>query len=336
MIVGTVERSVSPFPADAGIARRMAGLAVSVGAAVARDIAAITGAAVAGAAAVPAGGGAIVPAAEAARLVSRHGLASSVELALLALPVAAAIAQPPISGYRVGAVGIEAETGDLVLGGNLEFPGSDLSTTVHAEGFVSLRARRRGATLGTLAITKAQPCAHCRQTLAESAGADLLRLVDPLGHVLALRDLYPWPFMPAALGVGADAPDRATWPDLAFMSTDHAGRPPADVTTALMEAGRLAHAPYSRGPSAVVLLVPDGRLVGAGCVESVAFNPSISGLQAALVELTAAGIDPTVIAEGWLAKVEGGVVDPEPGFRALLAAVAPNAVARVARWRVDG
>jgi cytidine deaminase len=80
----------------------------------------------------------------------------------------------------------------------------------------------------------------------------------------------------------------------------------------------------------------DGRLLSAGCVESVAFNPSISALQAALVEVVAARATPADVVEGWLAASKPGMVDPEPGFRALLGAVAPGAPAHVVRWRATG
>lgn len=313
------------FQADAAFAARMAELSARVGAAVEADVAAI----VAEPGADPLRGS-TVPHASALELIARHGLASAVELALLALPVAGAMARPPISGYRVAAIGIEGESGDLVLGANLEFPGSDLTSTIHAEGFVALRVRRRGRTLDTLAVRTARPCAHCRQTLAESAAAGGLTLVDTLGHTVTLDDLYPWPFQPNALGVEGDAPSRITWPDLAL---DAAVGPP-DVATALLDAGTHAHAPYSGVPSAVVLRAGDGRLVAAGCVESVAFNPSVSALQAALVELVAARIDLSEISEGWLACTDGGAVDPEPGFRALLHAVAPDAAPHVARWTI--
>jgi cytidine deaminase len=317
----------APFHADPTVAQRLAELTLRVGPAVEADVEGIVAppprdpldASTIGAAAV-------------AELVARHGLDSAADLALLALPVAASMARPPISGYRVGAIAIEAETGDLVLGANLEFRGTDLATTVHAEGFVALRARRRGRTLATLAIREAHPCAHCRQTLAESSGADGLTLIDPLGHTLGLWELYPWPFRPSALGVDGDTPARDTWPGLAFVDPPSAG----DAGEALLGAGSRAHAPYSGAPSAVALRLRDGRWVTAGCVESVAFNPSISALQAALVEVAAARVEPEEIVEGWLAKTDGGPVDPEPGFRALLRAVAPSASAQVARWRVAG
>ena len=321
----------APFRADEAAARRLAGLAATVGpeleAALREVVAASMPSAAASAAESPAAS--TVPAAEVARLVARFELASERELALLALPVAGAMADPPISGYRVAAVGIEAETGDLVLGANLEFPGTDLGTTVHAEGFVSLRVRRRGRTLETLAVREAHPCAHCRQTLAEADAADRLEIIDLLGHELTLDELYPWSFRPGALGVPGDRPETVPWPALAFAGE----APPNDVATLLLAAGARAHAPYSRAPSAVMLRLGDGRLVSAGCVESVAFNPTISAIQAALVEVAALHANRADVAEGWLARTSGGAVDPAPGFRALLAAVAPAAVAHVVDWR---
>ena len=253
-------------------------------------------------------------------LVARYNLTSARELALLALPVAARLARPRISGYRVGVVGLD-DGGDLVLGANLEFPGADLGSTVHAEGFASLRSRARGRTLAVLALTEARPCAHCRQTLAESIAADALELIDPLGHARRLHHVYPWPFTPAALDIVGDDPRRPAWPR-AELAADG---PPSEIKAALLEAARRAHAPYSRCPSAVALRLSDGRVLAAGCVESVSFNPTITATQAALVELAALGLDGAAIEAAWLSRVLDGVVDPEPGARSLLRAVAPAA-----------
>lgn len=272
-----------------------------------------------------------ISASDVERLVADHDLASPRELALLALPVAVRLARPPISGYRVGVVGLD-DAGDLVLGANLEFPGADLGSTVHAEGFASLRSRARGRTLAVLALTEARPCAHCRQTLAESIAADDLELIDPLGHSRRLREVYPWPFTPAALGVGRDDPRRAAWPR-AELAVDG---PPSEITVALVEAARRAHAPYSRCPSAVALRLSDGRVIATGCVESVSFNPTISATQAVLVELAAMGLDGAAIEAAWLARVRGGAVDPEPGSRSLLGAVAPTVELNVVDVEVEG
>jgi cytidine deaminase len=319
----------APFRADETVAQRLAELVARTGPAVQAEVEAIV------AASTTTGGDPLiagtVSAADVARLVNEHDLASERELALLSLPVAGAMASPPISGYRVAAAGIEAETGDLVLGGNQEFPGGELGSTIHAEGFVSLRARRRGHTLETLAVSEAHPCAHCRQTLAEADAADGLEIIDLLGHELTLAELYPWPFRPSALGVAGDRPGEASWPGLTFAGDP----PPDDAAGLLLEVGSRAHAPYSRSPSAVVLRIRGGRHLAAGCVESVAFNPSITALQAALVEVAAARVPAAEILEAWLARIAGGAVDPAPGFRGLLSAVAPSAEAHVVDWRAD-
>jgi len=317
---------------DAAVARRMAAitaLAERVGAGVVADVEHLVAAARDDPLA-----GSTIGADVALELVARHGLSSTTELALLALPVAGAMARPPISGYRVAAVGVEAG-GDLVLGANLEFPGADLGATIHAEGFVALRARRRGRRLATLAVREAHPCAHCRQTLAEAADADTLAIVDLLGNVLVLEDLYPWSFRPAALEHDGDTPGATPWPALAFATTGgpQVATVPDDVAAELLAAGSRAHAPYSGAPSAVVLRLGDGRLLSAGCVESVAFNPSVTAMQAALVEVAAARTDADEITDAWLGRTGGGSVDPEAGFRALLRAVAPDAKASVVNWR---
>jgi cytidine deaminase len=317
---------------DVAVARRLAELAERVGAAVVADVEAVV--------AAPGEGpldGSTIGADVASELVAQHGLGSTTDLALLALPVARAMARPPISGYRVAAVGIEAE-GDLVLGANLEFPGADLGATIHAEGFVALRARRRGRRLATLAVREAHPCAHCRQTLAEAADADALAIVDLLGNELSLDDLYPWSFRPAALEHDGDEPGASPWPNLTLASpfASSATALPSNVAGHLLAAGSKAHAPYSGAPSAVVLRLGRERLLSAGCVESVAFNPSITAMQAALVEVAAARADAATITDAWLGRTEGGWVDPEAGFRALLRAVAPGANATVVDWHVGG
>jgi len=226
----------APFRADEAAARRFDELDDRVGAAIGREVAELVARPPADAL-----GGSTIPIREVERLLDRHGLDSARQLALLALPVARAMARPPISGYRVAAVGVEAPSGDLVLGANLEFPGSDLGTTIHAEGFVALRARRRGGMLATLAVTEAHPCAHCRQTLAESSAASELAIVDPLGHELTLADLYPWPFQPTVLGDPGDVAGLVAWPGLAF-----ADDAPPDVAAALLDVGLRAHRARSR------------------------------------------------------------------------------------------
>jgi cytidine deaminase len=270
-----------------------------------------------------------VPAAEVSALASALGLATAREVALLALPVAATLARPWISDYRVGAVGV-TEGGDLVLGGNLEFPGASIHHTVHAEGFVTLHARARGLRVVELAVRRARPCAHCRQVLAEMAWAADLRIVDPLGSDVALWDVYPVAFQPGDLETSGCIPGAIAWPGLA---ADEDGPVlPQDVAGALSHAGSLSHAPYSREPAAIVVRVADGRLFEGTVLESVAFNPTIGPTQDALVALAAAGVADADVREAWLGTVRDARVNHANPARDLLAAVAPAAPLHVRYW----
>lgn len=271
---------------------------------------------------------AVVPAAAAVRLAAATGLASIDDVMILALDAAAALARPPISGYRVGIVARLATSGDLVLGGNLEFPGSSIANTVHGEGFVQLVARARGEAVAVLAATQARPCAHCRQLLAETDGAGALRLIDPQGHDLGLGELYPWAFAPGDLGEPGARPGSVGWPELDVTDPSL----PEGVAALLVAAGRRAHAPYSASPAAVVVRLADGRLASGAVLESVAFNPTVGPLADAVVGLVAAGTDPAAIREAWLAERAGARVRHEAQARELLAAAAPGATLRAVTW----
>lgn len=263
--------------------------------------------------------GGVLPADEVAVLVARHDLAGVDDLMRLLVAPAQTLARPPISGFHVGAVGLET-TGNLILGGNVEFPGSHLGLTVHGEGFVATRAFSRGTGLTAIAIGEAHPCAHCRQYLSEFATGPALRLIDPLGHDLTLGQLYPWPFDPGYLGETGAMPAHDMFPGLRG-------------DDALTQAGRRAHAPYSRCPGAVALHMADGQTITGSAIESVAFNPTMQPLMAALIDLIAHGYAYADIRSATLGTVIGGAVDYSATTAELLARVAPGAALTVTGWQ---
>lgn len=259
---------------------------------------------------------------------SRFELKDVRELMLLALGVAARLARPPVSGFHVGAVGLEQETGTLVFGGNVEFPGTHLGTTIHGEGFVAARVFSRGATLQTIALSEAHPCAHCRQFLAEFSSASDLQLIDPLGHRLTLAELYPWPFDPAYLGSPGASPQTE---DAAELRID-GDAPGDDMAGLLLEAGKRAHTPYSQCPGAVVVEMRDGNLFTGAVIESVAFNPTMPPLQAAIIDLLAHGYAVSNIKRVSLGTFVNADVNYEASTRELLHAVAPGAALEAFAW----
>ncbi|HHY50708.1 MAG TPA: cytidine deaminase [Alphaproteobacteria bacterium] len=318
--------SFNPFVADDAIRSRIDALAKGVGPQVRSRVETLLGAR----RHAPADNlGSVLPREDVATLVAQFGLAGPEELMLLTLKCAETIARPPISKFYVGAIGLERETGALIFGGNVEFPGTHLGFTLHGEGFVFTRAFSRGTTVETLALGEAHPCGHCRQFLSEFAAIHELTLIDPLGHRLQMADLLPWPFDPAYLGETGAMPGTEYTPSLEV--GEHAL--PDQTVALLLHAGRRAYAPYSRCPGAVVLTLHDGAMVAGATIESVAYNPTIGPLQAALVDLIAHGYDYGDIESATLGTPGGEVVDYTASTSELLARIAPDAPLTAVSWQ---
>jgi cytidine deaminase len=268
----------------------------------------------------------VIPAAAVAGLMRGAGVQTVEALMLALLPDAQALARPVISGFRVGAVGREWETGSLILGANVEFPGAPLGDTIHAEQFLFSRAHHRGASLDLVAVS-ARPCGHCRQFMAEFGGRERLTILDPGGDRLTLGQLLPWSFTPADLGEAgiAPAPSRA-------LKLRHDGSVPADLREALGAAGGRAYAPYSRAPAAVALKLDDGMIVSGAGIENAAYNPGLPPLQAALINLVAAGREYAAIRHAVIGCQPKAAVDQAASARRLLACIAPHARMDALDW----
>lgn len=315
--------SANPFTADPAIRKRLESIDESTR----NALRAAARSALPGNEATGKNRGGVLDAQVVATLVSRFELDSVRDLMLLLLGEAERFANPGISGFHVGAVGLEADTGNLILGGNVEFPGLHLGYTLHGEGFVFTRAMSRGRDVEVIAIGEAHPCAHCRQCLAEYAASDRLQLIDPLGHTLTMAQLYPWPFDPAYLGERGAVPGKVLWPDLGF--NNQANRPLADK---LLDAGRRSHTPYSKAPAALLLGLKGGQHVIGIAIESVAFNPTIQPVQAAVVDLLAHGFSYSDITGALLGAVADGPVDYAKSTNDLLASIAPAVSLETLEW----
>jgi cytidine deaminase len=318
--------SVNPFSADAAVAEHLARLDRERGDAIRGEVRAALGHDHRD----PAGNmGGIVSAEVVGRICAAHGITVE-QLMLLSLRVAELYSHPEVSSFTVGAIGLEAETGNLVLGGNLEFTRAHIGTTVHGEGFVFTRAFTRGTSIKTIAIGEAHPCAHCRQYLSEFAATANLTLIDPLGHRLTMAQLYPWPFDPKYLGETGIIAGAVPYPALEL---EPFGNLVGTATAAcLTEYGRRSYTPYGKSPAALVLTLSDGNLVGGSAIESVAFNPTISPLQSAMIHLVAHGYSGGDIKAAVIATVDGARVDYILPTVDALAAIAPGIELRMLKW----
>lgn len=194
------------------------------------------------------------------------------------LAQAAARSHAPVSDFAASAFAVVATAdGDaLALGANLEFHGAGLGAAVHAEQAALNLARRHGARRLLALALSAPPCGHCRQFLLEAEGAAAARILLPGAAESRLAELMPMPFAPAALGV---APGLFGGARVALRLRD-------DSSDALVrdafDAARTAYAPYSRAPAGAALLDAAGRVHLGATIESVAYNPTLAALAAAL------------------------------------------------------
>jgi cytidine deaminase len=210
------------------------------------------------------------------------------------LPQAAALARPPISNFKVGAIA-RGVSGKLYFGTNVEFAGEALSFTVHAEQSAVVNAWMSGENGIDLVATSAAPCGYCRQFLNELATAGELTVLMP-GESRKLAELLPSSFGPRDLGITGGLLQRDDH-GLAIDDED-------DLARAALAAANLSYAPYSKSYAGVALRTRDGAVVSGAYAENAAFNPSLSPLQAALSQLNLSGGAWSDIAECVLVRVD--------------------------------
>jgi cytidine deaminase len=253
-----------------------------------------------------------IPARHAAALAADAGIA---EVMLDLIGLAAEWARPEISAYRVGAVG-EGQSGALYLGANLEFSGASLAQTVHAEQAVVANAAAHGeAGLVRLAVS-APPCGHCRQFLYELASASRLEILLDGRAPAGIADFLPGAFGPADLGVAGGMLDPA--------GHGLAGDAADPLAQAAAAAANRSYAPYSKAYGGAAIRTRDGRTFSGPYLENAAFNPSLSPLQAALVQAVFGGCAAADIESVAIAQPERGQVDHHRAGAALLALIAPG------------
>ena len=250
----------------------------------------------------------IISAAEARTLAAQTGLAPD-RLLVALVPIARAYAHPPISGYHVGAT-IRGKSGDIIMGGNLEFPGLALNMTIHGEQAAVLHALAHGETgIAALAVN-GTPCGHCRQLLAEVNDPDL-ELVSPRG-VQPFAIALPDAFMPRALGNEAGLFDPVDNP------LPPLPEPANALAKAAWQAARRSYAPYSSNWSGAAVRTSSGELFTAPYVESVAFNPSLNPLQGILVAMRQRRLDWGSITAATLVEAGDSLASQAPAVEALL------------------
>lgn len=238
-------------------------------------------------------------------------------LMLALLPLARAYSHPPISLYQVGVIA-RGESGSLYLGFNIEFPGHALGFAVHGEqAALSSAYMHAESRVAAIALTAA-PCGHCRQFMNELSPDGQIEILVGQSAPMKLSALLPMAFGPHDLGRKEGAlPIKSA-------NLSPATPPPDALSQAALDAARTSYAPYTGAHAGAAIATRAGKIYRGSYIENVAFNPSLSPLQTALVQLLLAGEDYAAISHVALAELNGAKISQKSATEALLSTIAPS------------
>ncbi|MEN8243622.1 MAG: cytidine deaminase [Thermodesulfobacteriota bacterium] len=207
------------------------------------------------------------------------------------LPLAKLFSMVPVSAFSVGAVvlggaGVPDGEMSLYLGANMEFEQQVLQMSLHAEQSAVMNAWHKGAGYLKAVATSELPCGHCRQFLTELSGWSDLMVLTSTGKEGEYRrnrlpHILPAAFSPTDLGNenGFLGLAKAN-PKLRLV---HYSDDP--VVQAALSAADASYAPYTGNLAGCAVETAEGDLVSGRYMESVAYNPSVSPLISAVLQL---------------------------------------------------
>ncbi|HLT37352.1 MAG TPA: cytidine deaminase [Enhygromyxa sp.] len=234
----------------------------------------------------------------------------------------------PLSNFEVGAAAL-AGSGVLYLGANIEFCGVPLAQTVHAEQSAIAHAWSCGETTLRTIATSAAPCGFCRQFMLELPEPRPVLVLAGQGSI-GLAELLPSAFGPTELG---RAPQLLRSGPHGLALAEASDDPL--VAMALAAADR-SSAPYSGAYSGVAVETADGQRFAGAVAESVAYNPTLAPMQAALIAAHHGGGRLEQIERAVLVELEHGPISQLDAARAVLGCVAPRATLQRVPARVTG
>jgi cytidine deaminase len=227
---------------------------------------------------------------------------------LVIAEVAKAFARPEISGYEVGAVAQGSKTKAFYLGANMEFAGSALSFTLHAEQAATTNAWDHGEEGLLLIAVNAAPCGYCRQFLYEVTTAEKLMVLLKEKQPQPLTKFLLEPFGPKDLGVegGLMTPE-----DHGLELAEANGEPivQAALAAASQSYAPLAYTPNSPSYAGAAVETGPGDVFAGRVALNAAYNPSLSPLEAAMTRWNFSAAREDRVTRVALVQVEGAIAD---------------------------
>lgn len=189
------------------------------------------------------------------------------------LKLATCFSVAPISGFHVGAIAV-GKSGKLYLGANMEFEGVPLSTSLHAEQSAILNAWMHEEREVVAVHVSETPCGHCRQFMRELSNPSALK-IHFKGKTFQIEDLLPGAF-------GENRKKGHGLLDSTITNLESVKTKPETPAQRAINAAQRSYAPYSHSPEGFVAQCLNGHFFSGRTAESIAFNPSVSGVVVAL------------------------------------------------------
>ncbi len=235
--------------------------------------------------------------------------------------------QSLISHYAVGAIGLGV-TNRLYFGANIEFPQFPLNQAIHAEqSLISVAYMQNEISLKEIYLT-AFPCGHCRQFFREMINYEEVKIYVssvPTKEYL-LPELLPFSFGPQDLNVTESLfqnKESFTVKQLLNFPQDK----PIDLKEKILLSLNKSFAPYSLNSSGLVIIFDNGTSILGSCIESCAYNPSLSALHVAYAQIVLSKLDPKKIKEVYFIERKNTLPTPtyDESTRKLLQLISPQA-----------
>ena len=238
------------------------------------------------------------------------------------LELATCFSVAPISGFYVGAIAV-GKSGKLYLGANMEFQGVPLSASLHAAQSAILNAwMHEEHEVVTLHVSET-PCGHCRQFMRELSNSSALK-IHCKGQTFQIEDLLPGAF-------GENRKKGHGLLDSTTTNLESIETKPKTQAQLAINAAQRSYAPYSQSPEGFVAQCLDGHFFSGSTAESIAFNPSVSGVVVALNQRNLSSSRSVAITACTQAKLATALSSPLAQAKAIMQHISEASVDEVER-----
>ena len=236
------------------------------------------------------------------------------------LKLATCFSIAPISGFYVGAIAV-GRSGKLYLGANMEFQAVPLSASLHAEQSAILNAwMHEERELLALHVSET-PCGHCRQFMRELSNPSNLKIYCK-GQTFQIEDLLPGAF-------GENRKKGHGLLDSMATNLESVKTKPHTRSQHAINAAQRSYTPYSQSPEGFVAQCLDGHFFSGRAAESIAFNPSVSGVVVALNQRNLSSRRSVAITACTQAKLATALNSPLAQAKAIMKHIAEASVDEV-------